>query len=72
MQLGLSVATLNIIEADNPKSVEACCNAVFAKWLEVASNPTWKVIFSIVESPDFLFYASKLLASQLAILAIAS
>lgn len=59
--LDLSDATLKIIEANNPKSVEDCCNAVFQKWLELTPDATWRKIFSVIESPVFLFYASRLI-----------
>ena len=60
--LGLNEATIKIIEVNNPKSVEDCSNAGFQKWLEITPNATWRKIFSVIESPGFLFYASKLLA----------
>ena len=49
IDLGLSYATLDEIEADNPKSIRKCCSAMLAKWLSSNNEPSWKKIFCAIE-----------------------
>ena len=36
-----TVGTLDVIKADHPNDVSACCNKMFVKWLELQPNATW-------------------------------
>ena len=36
-----TVGTLDVIKADHPSDVSACCNKMFAKWLELQPEATW-------------------------------
>ena len=48
--LGMSYATLDEIEADNPKSVRKCCSVMLAKWLNLNKELSWKQLFCTIES----------------------
>ena len=48
IQLGLSDAKLKIIRADNPNSVEKCCNEMLAQWLQLYSTATWNELFEAI------------------------
>ena len=50
-QLGLSTATLDIIEHDNHYKARQCCNAMLSKWLEVDTTASWEQLFTVIESP---------------------
>ena len=47
--LGLTSATLNIIEHDNHYKARQCCNAMFSKWLEVDTTASWRKLFTVLE-----------------------
>ena len=36
-----TVGVLDVIKADHPNDVSACCNKMFVKWLELQPNATW-------------------------------
>ena len=36
-----TVGTLDVIKADYPNDVSACCNKMFVKWLELQPSATW-------------------------------
>lgn len=42
-------AKLDTIRADNPHSVEDCCNRMFAEWLNRNPTASWKDIFTAIE-----------------------
>ena len=48
--LGLTSATLNIIEHDNHYKARQCCNAMLSKWLEVDTTASWMKLFTVIES----------------------
>ena len=48
--LGLTSATLNIIEHDNHYKARQCCNAMLSKWLEVDTTASWRKLFTVLES----------------------
>ena len=41
-----TVGTLDVIKADHPNDVSACCNTMFAKWLELQPNATWSQLIA--------------------------
>ena len=53
--LEIEVLTLNIIEADNPRSVEKCSRTMFTKWLshDEGTGPAprnWKTVLNALEN----------------------
>ena len=38
---GDTVGTLDVIKANHPNDVSACCNKMFVMWLELQPNATW-------------------------------
>lgn len=50
VELGLSNAALDIVEAENQGSFRKC-SAMLAKWLSVDTNSSWKKLFCAIESP---------------------
>ena len=36
-----TVGVLDVIKANHPNDVSACCNKMFVKWLELQPNATW-------------------------------
>ena len=50
-ELGLADAKLDIISANNPRSVEECCRVMFSEWLKEGITPSWEKLFTAIESP---------------------
>ena len=50
-ELGLTDAKLDIIRADNPRSVEESCRVMLQVWLMEDTTPSWKKLFTAIESP---------------------
>ena len=44
-----TVGTLDVIKADHPNDVSACCNKMFVKWLELQPNATWSQLITTLE-----------------------
>ena len=45
-----NVGTLDVIKADHPNDVSACCNKMFAKWLELQPNATWSQLIAALSN----------------------
>ena len=65
IQLGLSDAKLRIIRADNPDSVEKCCNELLAQWLKRCPTASWEELFKAInyctlQSSDKISSCSKI------------
>ena len=44
-----TTGTLDVIKADHPNDASACCNKMFAKWLELQPSATWsQLIIALV------------------------
>ena len=44
-----TVGALDVIKADHPNDASACCNKMFAKWLELQPSATWsQLIIALV------------------------
>ena len=41
-----TVGVLDVIKADHPNDVSACCNKMFVKWLELQPNATWSQLIT--------------------------
>ena len=41
-----TVGILDVIKADHPNDVSACCNKMFAKWLELQPSATWSQLIA--------------------------
>jgi len=41
---------LDIIEHDNYRKAEPCCDAVLEEWLEVDSSASWNKLLSVIQS----------------------
>ena len=41
-----TVGTLDVIKADHPNDVNACCNKMFGKWLELQPSATWSQLIT--------------------------
>ena len=53
--LGLSNATLNIIEVNNSHSATGCCNDMLISWFRAENiSSTWENLFTAIESPAVL------------------
>ena len=44
-----TVGVLDVIKADHPNDVRACCNEMFVKWLELQPNATWSQLMTALE-----------------------
>ena len=44
-----SVETLDIIGANNPRDVEACCTEMFKYWLDNAVDASWNKLVKALE-----------------------
>ena len=49
--LGLSSATIDIIERDNHYKARECCNAMWREWLQVDTAASWRKLFTVIELP---------------------
>ena len=47
---GDTVGVLDVIKADHPNDVRACCNEMFVKWLELQPNATWSQLITALSS----------------------
>ena len=47
--LGLSSATLQVIEHDNTFKAVACCNALLEKWIEVDPSASWNKLLRVLK-----------------------
>ena len=45
-----TVGVLDVIKADHPNDVSACCNKMFVKWLELQPDATWNQLFTALEN----------------------
>ena len=43
---GDTTGTLDVIKADHPNDASACCNKMFAKWLELQPSATWSQLIA--------------------------
>ena len=41
-----TVGTLDVIKANHPNDVSACCNKMFVMWLELQPNATWSQLIA--------------------------
>ena len=45
-----TVGVLDVIKADHPNDVGACCNKMFVKWLELQPNATWSQLITALSN----------------------
>ena len=45
-----AVGVLDVIKADHPNDVCACCNKMFVKWLELQPDATWSQLITALEN----------------------
>ena len=45
-----TVGVLDVIKADHPNDVSACCNKMFVKWLELQPNATWSQLITALSN----------------------
>ena len=45
-----TVGTLDMIKADYPNDVSACCNKMFVKWLELQPDATWSQLIAALSN----------------------
>ena len=45
-----TVGTQDVIKADHPNDVSACCNKMFVKWLEFQPNATWSQLIAALRN----------------------
>ena len=45
-----TVGTLDVIKADHPNDVSACCNKMFVKWLQLQPNATWSQLITALSN----------------------
>ena len=45
-----TVVVLDVIKADHPNDVNACCNKMFLKWLELQPNATWSQLITALNN----------------------
>ena len=45
-----TVGTLDVIKADHPYDVSACCNEMFVKWLKLQPNATWSQLIAALSN----------------------
>ena len=45
-----TVGTLDVIKADHPNDVSACCNKMFVKWLELQPSATWSQLIAALSN----------------------
>ena len=51
---------LEVIAADNPRSVEGCCKSMFEKWLNTQKDASWNQLIEAIKSINLQYIASKL------------
>ena len=51
IELEIKLEMLNIIEANNPRSVVDCCNTMLSTWLKVNPKATWNQLNEALDSP---------------------
>lgn len=52
--LGISDSQLDILGEDYSGTVERCCNEMFAKWLDIDTNATWKKLLKAINGCEYL------------------
>ena len=45
-----TIGTLDVIKADHPNDVSACCNKMFVKWLELQPSATWSQLIAALSN----------------------
>ena len=45
-----TVGVLDVIKADHPNDVRACCNEMFVRWLELQPNATWSQLITALSN----------------------
>ena len=50
LYLGIESSILSIIEADCPNQCEKGMRMMLQKWLEICTNPTWRVVVTAVRN----------------------
>ena len=45
-----TVGVLDVIKANHPDDVSACCNKMFVKWLELQPDATWSQLITALEN----------------------
>ena len=45
-----TVGVLDVIKADHPNDVRACCNEMFVTWLELQPNATWSQLITALSN----------------------
>ena len=45
-----TVGVLDVIKANHPDDVSACCNKMFVKWLELKPDATWSQLITALEN----------------------
>ena len=43
-----STGVLDVIKADHPNNVTACCNEMFKKWLEMQHDASWSQLVTVL------------------------
>ena len=44
-----TVGVLDVIKADHPNNASACCDKMFAKWLELQPQATWSQLIQALD-----------------------
>ena len=49
-----TVGTLDVIKADHPNDVSACCKKMFVKWLEFQPSATWSQLIAALRNIEMI------------------
>ena len=56
----LDQRVLEVIAADHPHSVEACCKSMFEKWLSTQEKASWNQVIEAIQNVGLCYLASQL------------
>ena len=56
----LDQRALEVIAADYPHSVEACCKSMFGKWLSTQERASWSQVIEAIQNVGLCYLASQL------------
>ena len=56
----LDKGVLEVIEADNPRSVKGCCKDMFEKWLSTQKNVSWNQLIEAIKNIGLLHLGNEL------------
>ena len=50
LHLGIEDSALHVIETDYPNDCEGSMKSMLRKWLEMSTNPTWRIVVTALRA----------------------